>query len=71
MKQHGFEETSSCLQLSPDLDKDTQITEILAAVNENLIPALTHGNIITLDQGMIKLYHCNHNKGKTKIKRKP
>lgn len=26
---------------------DTQITEILAAVNENLIQAVTHGNIIT------------------------
>ena len=45
MEQHIFEEILSCLQFSHDLDKDTQITEILAAVSENLIPALTHGMI--------------------------
>ena len=64
MKEHRFEEILSCLQFSPDLDKDTQITEILAAVNENLIQAVTHGNIITLDESMIMFYHCNLVKGR-------
>ena len=64
MKEHRFEEILSCLQVSPDLDKDTEITEILAAVNENLIQAVTHGNIIKLDESMIMLYHCNLIKGR-------
>ena len=44
--------------------------EFLSAVNDNLIQALTPGNIITLDESMIKSYHRNL-KGKIKIKRKP
>ena len=70
MKRHRFEEILSCLQFSPNLDKDIQITEFLTAVNENLIHTLTPGNTVTLDESMIKLYHQNL-KGKIKIKRKP
>ena len=44
--------------------------EFLSAVNDNLLQALTPGNIIILDESMIKLYHHNL-KGKIKIKRKP
>ena len=44
--------------------------EFLSAVNDNLLQALTPGNIITLDKSMIKSYHRNL-KGKIKIKRKP
>ena len=44
--------------------------EFLSAVNDNLLQALTPGNIITLDKSMIKLYHGNL-KGKMKIKRTP
>ena len=44
--------------------------EFLPAVNDNLLQALTAGNIITLDKSMIKSYHRNL-KGKIKIKRKP
>ena len=44
--------------------------EFLLAVNDNLLQALTPGNITTLDESMIKPYHHNL-KGKIKINRKP
>ena len=53
MKQHRFEAILSCLQFSPDLDKNTQVLEILAT-DENLVQALNPGNIVTLDESMIK-----------------
>ena len=43
--------------------------EFLSAVNNNLLQAHTPGNIITLDESMIKSYHRNL-KEKIKIKRK-
>ena len=70
MSCHRFEEILSFLQFSFDRDKDKQIMEFLSAVNDNLLQALTPGNIITLDKSMIKSYHRNL-KGKIKIKRKP
>ena len=47
MSHHRFEEILSFLQFSFDPDKDKQIMEFLsAAVNDNLLQALTPGNII-------------------------
>ena len=57
------------IQFPFDPGKDNQIMEFLSAVNDNLLQALTPGNIITLDESMIKSYHRNL-KGKIKIKRK-
>ena len=70
MSSHRFKKILSFLQFSFDPDRDKQIMEFLSAVNGNLLQALTPGNIITLDESMIKSYHCNL-KGKIKIKRKP
>ena len=59
MSRHRFEDILSFLQFSFDPDKDKQIMEFLSAVNDNLLQTLTLGNIITLDESMIKSYHCN------------
>ena len=59
MSCHRFEEMILFIQFPFDPGKDNQIMEFLSAVNDNLLQALTPGNIITLDESMIKLYHRN------------
>ena len=69
MSRHRFEQILSFLQFSFGPDKDKEIMEFLSAANDYLLQALTPGNIITLDESMIKSYHCNL-KAKIKIKKK-
>ena len=47
ISRHRFEEILSFLQFSFDPDKDKQIMEFFLAVNDNLLEALTTGNITT------------------------
>ena len=70
MSRHRFETFLSCLQFSSSNNKTDQVLDFLESVNQNLINALTPGDIITLDESMIKSYHHDLY-GKIKIKRKP
>ena len=69
MARDRFREITRYLQFSNG-SEENQILEFLAGVNNNLQEALTAGDILTLDERMIKSHHKNL-LGKIKIKRKP
>lgn len=70
MARDRYKEIVRYLQFSTNPEKHQQIPEFLSAVNLNLREAVTAGDVITLDESMIKSFHKNL-KGKIKIKRKP
>ena len=69
MARDRFREISRFLQFSNG-SEEKQVLEFLEAVNQNLQEAVTGGDILTLDESMIKAYHKDL-LGKIKIKRKP
>ena len=56
--------------MSSNTDSDIQVLDFINAVNDRLAEAITPGNVVTLDENMIKSFHHDL-KGKIKIKRKP
>ena len=70
MTRNRFDEFVRVLAFSLALDTDTQITDLIDAINETLTDAVTAGDVICVDESMIKSYH-KELKGKLKIKRKP
>ena len=70
MIRFRFEEILSTMQMSTNTDRDMQVQDFINAVNEHLSVAITPGNVVTLDESMIKSFHRKL-KGKIKIKRKP
>ena len=70
-KHSRFEEILSLLQMLRNTDRDMQVQDFInVVVNGHLTSAITPGNVVTLDESMIKSFHCKL-KGKIKIKRKP
>ena len=70
MSRDRYKEIVRYLQFSTNPEKLQQIPEFLTAVNLNLKEAVTAGDVITLDESMIKSFHKNL-QGKIKIKQKP
>ena len=70
MSCNRFEDILGYLQFSPADDKTTQILQFIEAVNERLALAVSAGDIVVVDESMIKAHHRNL-PGKIKIKRKP
>ena len=58
------------MQLSNSDNKNQQILDFVAAINETFQNAITPGTYLTLDESMIKSFHRNL-KGKIKVIRKP
>ena len=58
------------LQFSHNEDKDEQILELICAVNAQFKEGLTAGDVLVIDESMVKSFHRNL-KGKMKIIRKP
>ena len=65
-----FETILKYLQLSNSDNKNQQILDFVAAINETFQNAITPGTYLTLDESMIKSFHRNL-KGQIKIIRKP
>ena len=69
-----FEDILHSIQFSERENKDTQIQDFLAAVNNNLITAITPGLYGVADESMIKLFHWverqDQNQAKAKAHRK-
>ena len=65
MSCRRYEVILTCLRMSDD-----EVLQFINAVNEQLESAITPGNVVTLDESMIKSFHKNL-KGKIKIRRKP
>ena len=70
MARSRFEKILSLLQMSRNTDCDVQVQDFTNVVNEHLTSAITPGNVVMLDESMIKSFHRKL-KGKIKIKRKP
>ena len=70
MTRNRFDSIMSTLQYSSSDDKDMQIIDFIEAVNNRSHKAITPGDIIMLDESMVKSFHRNL-KGKMKIIRKP
>ena len=69
MSIHKFEEFLNVWQLSEAEDMDQQVLDFIEAVNENLKKAMRAGEVLCLDESMIKAFHRGLN-GKMKIIRK-
>ena len=52
-----FEEILKYLQHSEDVGKDLQIIKFLAAVNASFKRAYSPGDVVCLDESMVKSYH--------------
>ena len=59
MARDRFKEIVRYLQFSTHNAEHEQISAFLSAVNSNLQEAVTSGDIITLDESMIKSFHKN------------
>ena len=70
MSIHKFEEFLNVWQLSEAEDMDQQVLDFIEAVNENLKKAMRAGEVLCLDESMIKAFHRGLN-GKMKIIHKP
>ena len=67
---HRFEQILNVLQLSENEDMDQQVLDFIDAVNRNLKASIRAGEVLCLDESMIKAFHKGLN-GKMKIIRKP
>ena len=70
MSRDRFEDIQRYLQFSSDENKDVQIIKFLDAVNTQLKTAMIAGDVLVVDESMVKSFHRNL-KGKMKIIRKP
>ena len=70
MTRNRFDSIMSTLQYSSSDDKDMQIIDFIEAVNNHSHKAITPGDVIVLDESMVKSFHRNL-KGKMKIICKP
>ena len=70
MDLRRFEDFLNVWQLSDSDEMDQQVLNFIEAVNANLKRAMRAGDVLRVDESMIKAYHRGQN-GKMKIIRKP
>ena len=70
MDLRHFEDFLNVWQLSDSDEMDQQVLNFIEAVNANLKRAMRAGDVLRVDESMIKAYHRGLN-GKMKIIRKP
>ena len=70
MDLRHFEDFLNIWQLSDSDEMDQQVLNFIEAVNANLKRAMRAGDVLRVDESMIKAYHRGLN-GKMKIIRKP
>ena len=70
MNLHRFEDFLNVWQLSESNEMDQQVLDFIDTVNANLKRAMRAGDVLCVDESMIKAYHKGLN-GKMKTIRKP
>lgn len=70
MTRDRFEDISRYLTLSNDENRNTQFDKFLHAVNRRFKLALTHGDVLCIDESTVKAFQKKL-RAKKKVKRKP